>query len=210
MPGSFRRGEFSRPSSDRAVPCTPRPPETDSGGLLSLQWGGAHRILPPPRYGPPPRRRRRRGTMARCPPAPSCNNTSLAGAISRFLSFSDAFVPHPLLRPFVDPPTPTNPPTLFPFRIETGHRRCSSFIVREKQKKTKRNGKLYVLHRRNSLRARPPPMGRDDPYYPGNDRRYEDLSVEQIPLTESLMDCMERGACFLRVCVCVGGGGGVV
>ena len=47
--------------------------------------------------------------------------------------------------------------------------------------------------RRNSLRARPPPMKRDDPHYPGNDRRYEDLSEGQIPLTESLLDCMERG-----------------
>ena len=45
---------------------------------------------------------------------------------------------------------------------------------------------------RNSLKARPPPMKRDDPYYPGNDRRYEDLTEDQIPLTESLNDCMER------------------
>jgi len=45
---------------------------------------------------------------------------------------------------------------------------------------------------RNTLKARPPPMKKDDPYYPGNDRRYEDLTEEQIPLTESLMDCMER------------------
>ena len=53
--------------------------------------------------------------------------------------------------------------------------------------------------RRNSLRARPPPMRRDDPHYPGNDRRYEDLSEGQIPLTESLLDCMERGACFFSL-----------
>jgi len=45
---------------------------------------------------------------------------------------------------------------------------------------------------RNSLNARPPPMKKTDPYYPGNDRRYEDLTEDQIPLTESLMDCMER------------------
>ncbi|KAL7534622.1 hypothetical protein ACHAXR_006840 [Thalassiosira sp. AJA248-18] len=45
---------------------------------------------------------------------------------------------------------------------------------------------------RNSLKARPPPMKKDDPYYAGNDRRYEDLTEDQIPLTESLMDCMER------------------
>lgn len=46
---------------------------------------------------------------------------------------------------------------------------------------------------RNSLKARPPPMKADDEHYPGKDRRYEDLAEEQIPLTESLMDCMERG-----------------
>ncbi len=45
---------------------------------------------------------------------------------------------------------------------------------------------------RNSLKARPPPMKKDDVYYPGNDRRYDDLGEDQIPLTESLMDCMER------------------
>ena len=42
-------------------------------------------------------------------------------------------------------------------------------------------------------------MKRDDPHYPGNDRRYEDLSEGQIPLTESLLDCMERGACLFSL-----------
>jgi 2,3-bisphosphoglycerate-dependent phosphoglycerate mutase len=46
---------------------------------------------------------------------------------------------------------------------------------------------------RNSLKARPPPMKVDDENYPGKDRRYEDLDENQIPLTESLNDCMERG-----------------
>eukprot|EP00804_Cyclotella_cryptica_P020984 CCRYP_009306-RA/>CCRYP_009306-RA protein AED:0.26 eAED:0.26 QI:204/0.66/0.5/1/0.66/0.75/4/0/699 len=52
---------------------------------------------------------------------------------------------------------------------------------------------LYVLlHRRGSLRSRPPPLTIADKYYPGRDRRHSDLSVDQIPLTESLLDCMER------------------
>jgi bisphosphoglycerate-dependent phosphoglycerate mutase len=51
----------------------------------------------------------------------------------------------------------------------------------------------FIVIRRNSLKARPPPIKRDDPYYAGYDRRYDDLSEEQIPLTESLLDCMERG-----------------
>lgn len=39
-------------------------------------------------------------------------------------------------------------------------------------------------------------MKRNDPDNPGYDRRYDDLSEEQIPLTESLLDCMERGKRF--------------
>ena len=39
-------------------------------------------------------------------------------------------------------------------------------------------------------------MKKNDEGYPGNDRRYDDLTEDQIPLTESLMDCMERGKSF--------------
>ena len=35
-------------------------------------------------------------------------------------------------------------------------------------------------------------MSKSDKYYPGNDRRYDDLTKEQLSVTESLMDCMER------------------
>jgi 2,3-bisphosphoglycerate-dependent phosphoglycerate mutase len=31
-----------------------------------------------------------------------------------------------------------------------------------------------------------------DAYWPGRDRKYADLTIDQIPLTESLYDCMER------------------
>ena len=48
------------------------------------------------------------------------------------------------------------------------------------------------IHRRNSLKARPPPMKKNDPYYPGNDRRYDDLTEDQLSTTESLLDCMQR------------------
>lgn len=40
--------------------------------------------------------------------------------------------------------------------------------------------------------ARPPPIKPSDPHWPGRDRKYFDLSAEQIPLTESLYDCMLR------------------
>jgi bisphosphoglycerate-dependent phosphoglycerate mutase family 1 len=35
-------------------------------------------------------------------------------------------------------------------------------------------------------------LKRTDTYWPGRDRKYADLSEDQIPLTESLKDCMER------------------
>jgi 2,3-bisphosphoglycerate-dependent phosphoglycerate mutase len=44
----------------------------------------------------------------------------------------------------------------------------------------------------NSLKARPPPLAKDDPNFPTFDRRYADLSEEEIPATESLLDCQER------------------
>ena len=53
-------------------------------------------------------------------------------------------------------------------------------------------GERTVQAWRNSLRARPPPMKQSDPYYPANDDRYSDLLPDQIPLTESLMDAMNR------------------
>ncbi len=40
--------------------------------------------------------------------------------------------------------------------------------------------------------SRPPALKPSDPYWPGRDRKYFDLSSEQIPLTESLHDCMVR------------------
>lgn len=47
---------------------------------------------------------------------------------------------------------------------------------------------------RNSLKARPPPMSRDDPLHPRHDRRYADLPDDLIPDTESLLECQERTA----------------
>jgi 2,3-bisphosphoglycerate-dependent phosphoglycerate mutase len=53
-------------------------------------------------------------------------------------------------------------------------------------------GAELVQSWRGSLRSCPPPVSIGDSQWPGRDRRYSDLSMEQIPLTESLLDCMER------------------
>jgi 2,3-bisphosphoglycerate-dependent phosphoglycerate mutase len=61
-----------------------------------------------------------------------------------------------------------------------------------KQETAERLGQELVQEWRGSLRSRPPPLQPKDTYWPGRDRRYADLTNEQIPLTESLLDCMER------------------
>lgn len=53
-------------------------------------------------------------------------------------------------------------------------------------------GHELVQEWRGSLRSRPPPVKISDEYWPGRDRKYADLTMDQIPLTESLLDCMER------------------
>ena len=45
---------------------------------------------------------------------------------------------------------------------------------------------------RRSYAVRPPALTRDDPRWPGHDRRYASLAPEDIPLTESLKDVLER------------------
>ena len=53
-------------------------------------------------------------------------------------------------------------------------------------------GHELVQDWRGSLRSRPPAVKVSDARWPGRDRKYADLTMEQIPLTESLLDCMER------------------
>jgi 2,3-bisphosphoglycerate-dependent phosphoglycerate mutase len=56
----------------------------------------------------------------------------------------------------------------------------------------KRLGQELVQEWRGSLRSRPPALARNDRYWPGRERTYADLPSSDIPLTESLLDCMKR------------------
>ena len=53
-------------------------------------------------------------------------------------------------------------------------------------------GAQLVQEWRGSLNSRPPALTPSNMYWPGHDSRYRDLTSEQIPLTESLLDCMVR------------------
>ncbi|MGD9909712.1 MAG: 2,3-diphosphoglycerate-dependent phosphoglycerate mutase [Candidatus Izemoplasmatales bacterium] len=45
---------------------------------------------------------------------------------------------------------------------------------------------------RRSLTTRPPKLEENDPRYPGNDPVYKDLSKDELPLTENLLDTVDR------------------
>lgn len=53
-------------------------------------------------------------------------------------------------------------------------------------------GAELVQEWRGSLNSRPPALKPSDVHWPGRDRKYADLTYDEIPLTESLSDCMER------------------
>lgn len=53
-------------------------------------------------------------------------------------------------------------------------------------------GADLVQEWRSSLKARPPPVALSSPHWPGQHRKYADLSIDQIPVTESLSDSMDR------------------
>jgi len=53
-------------------------------------------------------------------------------------------------------------------------------------------GEDKVQEVRKSLTARPPPMTEDHPHWHRNERKYADLKPEDIPVTESVADCLAR------------------
>jgi 2,3-bisphosphoglycerate-dependent phosphoglycerate mutase len=53
-------------------------------------------------------------------------------------------------------------------------------------------GEEQVKLWRRSADTRPPELTINDPRYPGNDPKYKDLTKEELPLTENLIDTIER------------------
>ena len=45
---------------------------------------------------------------------------------------------------------------------------------------------------RRSAEVRPPKLSIDDPRYPGNDPKYQDLRIDELPKTENLLDTIKR------------------
>ncbi len=66
----------------------------------------------------------------------------------------------------------------------------------DKQETAQRFGQAQVHQWRRSYEVAPPPLSPDDERWSGRDPRYHMLRPEQIPLTESLRDTVDRVAPF--------------
>ena len=53
-------------------------------------------------------------------------------------------------------------------------------------------GEAQVKLWRRSNDVRPPELSEDDPRYPGNDPKYSELSKDELPKTENLIDTIDR------------------
>ena len=61
-----------------------------------------------------------------------------------------------------------------------------------KDETKKKYGEEQVLLWRRSTDIRPPELAENDPRYPGNDIKYKDLSKDELPRTENLIDTIKR------------------
>jgi len=61
-----------------------------------------------------------------------------------------------------------------------------------KAETAERHSEAQVKIWRRSYDTPPPPLTRDDPQYPGNDRRYAAVAAADLPLAECLKDTVER------------------
>ena len=67
-----------------------------------------------------------------------------------------------------------------------------------KDETKKKYGEEQVHLWRRSADVRPPELSKDDPRYPGNDPKYQDLTDEELPKTENLLDTVKRVADYFE------------
>lgn len=61
-----------------------------------------------------------------------------------------------------------------------------------KQETAQKYGAEQVLLWRRSTKVRPPALNMTDKRYPGNDKKYQGLTKEELPKTENLLDTIKR------------------
>ena len=83
-----------------------------------------------------------------------------------------------------------NIPIKYSFKLNERHYGALQGLNKDETRQ--KYGEEQVHLWRRSADVRPPELSKDDERYPGNDPKYKDLSDKQLPLTENLMDTVER------------------
>ena len=83
-----------------------------------------------------------------------------------------------------------NIPIHYSWRLNERHYGALQGLNKDETKQ--KYGEEQVHLWRRSASVRPPELALDDPRYPGNDPKYKDLTPEELPRTENLLDTVKR------------------
>lgn len=83
-----------------------------------------------------------------------------------------------------------NIPIEYSYRLNERHYGALQGLNKDETRK--KYGEEQVKLWRRSADVRPPALTKDDPRYPGNDPKYASLNSDELPLTENLLDTVNR------------------
>ena len=84
----------------------------------------------------------------------------------------------------------TNIPIKYSWRLNERHYGALQGLNKDETRAKYGAEQVHIWRR--SADVRPPALTKDDPRYPGNDPKYKDLTPEQLPLTQNLLDTVVR------------------
>lgn len=83
-----------------------------------------------------------------------------------------------------------NIPIKYSYKLNERHYGALQGLNKDETKE--KYGEEQVKLWRRSADVRPPKLTKDDERYPGNDEKYKDLTEDELPLTENLIDTIKR------------------
>lgn len=83
-----------------------------------------------------------------------------------------------------------NIPIKYSYKLNERHYGALQGLNKDETKE--KYGEEQVKLWRRSADVRPPELTKDDERYPGNDKKYKDLTEDELPLTENLIDTIKR------------------
>ena len=84
----------------------------------------------------------------------------------------------------------TDIPTHYNYKLNERHYGALQGLNKDETRK--KYGAEQVQLWRRSADVRPPELSKDDERFPGNDPKYADLTEEELPTTENLLDTIDR------------------